>query len=86
MSSLHQSWKDEQAAPAAHTSTPTLPDDIARCNGRIVSQPNGSGTTTVGQAECVRCLRRTAPRDIARTYSFIAPPAFVGGVCNQRKA
>ena len=37
-----------------------LPDDVARCDGRITTNPSGFGTISVGQAECLRCLRRTA--------------------------
>ena len=44
-----------------------LPDDVTRCNGRITTNPTGFGTISVGQAECLRCLR--SPCD----YSAAAP-------------
>lgn len=86
MSPLHQSWKDEHAAPDAQTSAPTLPADVERCEGRIVTTRTAFGKVYTGQADCLHCLRRTTPRDIAHTYSFITPPAFVGGFCPQRIA
>ena len=57
----------------------TLANDIARCDGLISTNPTGFGSITVGQAECVSCLRRTAPRP--DPYWGIEPPAFENGKC-----
>lgn len=80
MSALHDEWKAQQARPIA------LRADEQRCDGRMVSRPNGFGTTTVGQLTCVNCLRRTAPRGITQRLTFITPPQFVSGQCPRRIA
>ncbi len=68
----------------------TLPHDTARCHGRISSStlPGPVAVTTnVGQAECVRCLRRTAgPAPEPAQTAWMAPPTFSAGRCPQRIA
>ena len=44
-----------------------LLNDVTRCDGRITTNPSGFGTVSVGQAECLRCLRRTAGNQVAAT-------------------
>lgn len=59
-----------------------LSNDVARCDGRITTSPSGFGTVSVGQAECLRCLRRTAERsEYAR---MMEPPQRVDGRCPMR--
>ena len=61
-----------------------LPDDVARCDGRITTNPTGFGTISVGQVECVSCLRRTAER--GEYVWMMEPPQFVDGKCPMRIA
>lgn len=61
-----------------------LPNDIARCDGRISQAVSGYGTVLVGQSECVRCARRTAPRP--EQFWLSAPPEFLDGKCPDRIA
>lgn len=55
---------------------------ITRCDGRITTSPSGFGTVSVGQAECLRCLRRTAER--GEYVWLMEPPQFVDGKCPSR--
>ena len=55
--------------------------DVTRCDGRITTNPPGFGTVSVGQAECVRCLRRTSPGR-PEGQEFMEPPQFVAGRCS----
>ena len=66
------------------TERTTLPNDYARCDGHIATAPSTFGSITAGRAECVRCLRRTAPRP--ERFSMFAPPEFQDGKCPQRIA
>lgn len=59
-----------------------LSSDVTRCNGRITTSPTGFGTISVGQAECLRCLRRTAER--SEYVWMMEPPARVAGRCLMR--
>ena len=43
-----------------------LSNDVTRCDGRITTNPSGFGTVSVGQAECVRCLRLLQQRPLAQ--------------------
>ena len=61
-----------------------LPYDYARCMGHIYTMPGVMGTLTMGQAECVRCLRRTEPGNPDGPQSHIKPPEFVDGKCPSR--
>lgn len=67
----------------------TLPTDIARCPGRIVTTLGGIGgfrvTSTMGHAECLRCRRRE-PGAPDRPAPHMNPPVFVGGRCPERIA
>lgn len=56
--------------------------DITRCDGRITTSPSGFGTVSVGQAECLRCLRRTSER--GEHVWLMEPPQFVDGKCPSR--
>ena len=61
--------------------------DVTRCDGRITTNPPGFGTVSVGQAECVRCLRRTSPgRPDGPQPKFVEPPPLVDGKCQKREA
>ena len=62
-----------------------LLNDVARCDGRITTNPTGFGTISVGQAECVRCLRRTSPGR-PEEPKFVEPPPLVDGKCPKREA
>lgn len=59
-----------------------LPDDVARCNGRITTNQTGFGTISVGQVECLSCLRRTAER--SEYVWMMEPPQRVDGRCPMR--
>ena len=59
-----------------------LSNDVARCDGRITTNPSGFGTVSVGQAECLRCLRRTAGR--SEYVWMMEPPQRVDGRCPMR--
>ena len=69
----------------------SLPYDYARCHGRMVKQ-NIPGTVTAvtishGQAECVRCLRRTSPGSPDGPQpKFVELPPLVDGKCPKREA
>lgn len=68
-----------------------LPYYYARCAGWIVQQKIPGKTTAVtvshGQAECVRCLRRTSPgRPDGPQPKFVELPPFVDGKCPKREA
>ena len=58
----------------------------ARCHGRMVTQKIPGTVTAVtishGQAECVRCLRRTAER--SEYVWMMEPPQRVDGRCPMR--
>ena len=56
-----------------------LLNDVTRCDGRITTSPSGFGTVSVGQAECLRCLRRTSPGG-----PDMEPPQQVDGKCPSR--
>ncbi len=64
-----------------------LPYDIARCAGRMNAQELGTAgivriTTSIGQAECVRCRRREPGHPERQTH--MSPPQFVDGRCPER--
>ena len=63
-----------------------LPYYYARCHGRMVTQKIPGTVTAVtishGQAECVRCLRRTAERP--EYVWMMEPPQRVDGRCPMR--
>ena len=61
----------------------TLPYDYARCEGRMATSSHAFGSIAVGQAECVRCQRRTSPPSPYR-QSYIMPPQFIDGRCPMR--
>ena len=56
----------------------TLPDDYARCVGFV--EPYGTP-----EAQCLDCLRRTAPMRDNVLYSYMAPPEFTT-TCPERIA
>ena len=61
----------------------TLPDDIARCDGRY-SELDGSRdvfdrNVELISSDCLNCLRRTAPRP--DPYWNMEPPDFESGKC-----
>jgi len=64
----------------------TLPYDVARCEGRIVTTLGGIGgfrvTSNAGHSECVRCRRREPGHPDHQTH--MDPPAFVDGKCPMR--
>lgn len=61
----------------------TLPNDIARCNGRYTelegSREIFDRPVRLVSAECSGCLRRTAPRP--DPCWGMTPPAFENGKC-----
>lgn len=63
-----------------------LSNDTARCNGRIVQQkipsPQTAITISHGQAQCLRCLRRTSER--GEHVLMMESPQFVDGKCPSR--
>lgn len=61
----------------------TLPYDYARCNGRIATLDSTGVIVTMGQAQCVHCLRRTSPGR-QEGQEFMEPPQFVTGRCSMR--
>jgi len=50
----------------------TLPNDVARCAGRVVSKPNG----IYWHPECVECQRRSATAPDGQVLSYITAPTF----------
>lgn len=68
--------------------TQTLPDDIARCDGHYIeldrSREIFDRPVELVSAECLNCLRRTAPRP--DPYWSMKPPAFENGKCAAKVA
>jgi hypothetical protein len=60
----------------------TLPDDYARCYGRIDDQLKREGQVLM--AACIYCLRRTAPMRDQPTW-YMLPPEFTT-TCPERIA
>lgn len=63
--------------------TQTLPNDIARCDGHYIELEGSrrifDRPVELVSAECLNCLRRTAPRP--NPYWSMKPPTFENGKC-----